>query len=198
MTTTTSWDSSAAPGRAPGSPSRRGRITALLVALVLVVSLGLIAVSVWPEGTTEPPPGSASRLTDVQRAHVQLTMMRFAAVSDPAVTTAEALAATSGASAWPANVRDVSAVLTDRRSALAAIGTPGAAPQDQRPVILVQAVGDFVSRRSAPGGSPSLVPVHHLVLVYDIGGLGTRDSGMSDTPADLASLGPVETWYTAP
>jgi hypothetical protein len=164
---------------------RRRLLWATLAALS-----GFVAIVAWPAqrgeaATWTPDPSQIQQASD--------RMMSIAAESAPA-----GLASAPGAAkaAWPAFVSSAKYIAVDRSTALVAMGTPNAAPGDQRPVFLFQLTGNFaVAPPFSPTNQRTMSGVKYLQAVIDAATGDVLDFGAAAAAMNLARYAHVSTAF---
>lgn len=126
-------------------------------------------------------------MTAARFASIQTQLIQVATADDPQITDTAAIGQASNAVSWPANVTQAEIRLTDRQSALKAMGSPGAAPGDRRRVYLVELSGSFIPRGvPAPPGAVFHASTHLVEAIDTVSGQ-SLDFGTSDSSMDMSS-----------
>ncbi|MCW2856175.1 MAG: hypothetical protein JWR52_1790 [Marmoricola sp.] len=164
---------------------------------VQIVALAVSGAMVQSCSSGSALPAHAWRPTSAQLAGLQMTAAQFASIQkqliqvatadDPQIADTAAINLASNAATWPPNVTKAEIRLTDRQTALKAMGSPGAAPGDRRRVYLIKLSGSFIPRGvPAPRGAIFHASPYLEETIDPVSG-DSLDFGTSDSSMDMSS-----------
>jgi hypothetical protein len=165
----------------------------LFGAVVLVGTVGVTmaqARSADHAPTVATGPGATSNTmwkpTPAQVAASSHSLMALATLDDPDLSAAEASHAASSATNWPANVTKVEVQGTDRKHALALMGTSDATSGDTTNSVLLYQVTGRITDASfpKPSGAP-IVTFTDCLFVVDVATGRGLDFGFVNAPITL-------------